>query len=48
MATFIILIHLVTILVTELSNPDNLTNDLLILKLLRTVSCDVNKRIKAT
>ena len=33
MATFIVLRHPVTILVTELSNPDNLTNDLIILKL---------------
>ena len=31
MATFVILRHLVTILVTDFTNPDNLTNDLLIL-----------------
>ena len=31
MATFVILRHYVTILVTNFTNPDNLTNDLLIL-----------------
>ena len=31
MATFVILKHPVTILITDLTNPDNLTNDPLIL-----------------
>ena len=34
METFFVLGHPVTILVTALTNPNNLTNDLLILKLL--------------
>ena len=34
MATFVVLRHPVTILVTIFTNPKNLTNDLLILKLL--------------
>ena len=33
MATFIVLRNPVTILVTVLTNPDNLTNDIFILKL---------------
>ena len=33
MANFIVLTHPVTILVTFFTKPDNLTNDLLILKL---------------
>ena len=38
MATYIILRHPVTILVTVLTNSDNLTNDLSILKLTLTLS----------
>ena len=34
MATFVVLRHPVTILVTDLTNPDNLTNDLVLLKVL--------------
>ena len=39
MATFVIPIHPITILVTDFTNPDNLTNDLLILQSLK-VDCD--------
>ena len=35
MATFVVLRHFVTILVTDFTNPDNLTNDLLILNPLK-------------
>ena len=34
MATFVVLKHPITVLVTDFTNPDNLTNDLLILKYL--------------
>ena len=46
MATFFILKHPVTILVTDFTNPNNLTNDLVILNPLKLNKSQVNKTKK--
>ena len=46
MATFFILKHPVTILVTDFTNPNNLTNDLLILSPLKLNKSQVNNTKK--
>ena len=43
MATFVVLRHTITILVTVLNNPDNLTDDLLILDILELLQGEVDK-----